>query len=134
MPAVSRHSAKRDAILSALRETTCHPSAEWVYLRLKPEHPDLSLGTVYRNLALFRRRGDICSVGTVDGQERFDANTGVHAHFICEKCSSVLDMDASLVPRESYSELTAQYGFSPRTHTLTFYGLCQDCVAQEKEA
>ena len=45
-----RYSKKREAILDAIQSTTCHPSADWVYQTLKPSHPDLSLGTVYRNL------------------------------------------------------------------------------------
>jgi len=52
-----RHSPKRDAILSVLRETKSHPSAEWIYAQLKPRHPDLSLGTVYRNLNLLADEG-----------------------------------------------------------------------------
>lgn len=53
MSTMRRHSKKRDAILSCIRRSHLHPSAEWIYTQLKPEHPDLSLGTVYRNLALF---------------------------------------------------------------------------------
>ena len=56
MPAHKR-SRKRDAILACVRSTTAHPTADWVYARLKPEIPDLSLGTVYRNLAMFKREG-----------------------------------------------------------------------------
>ena len=51
MSTVRKHSHKRDAILECLRCTTSHPTAEWVYTQLKPTIPDLSLATVYRNLA-----------------------------------------------------------------------------------
>ena len=57
METATRHSPKREAILECLRSTTCHPSAEWVYAQLKPRIPDLSLATVYRNLARFRGGG-----------------------------------------------------------------------------
>ena len=63
-----RYSKKREAILAALQGTNCHPSAEWLYRQLKPRHPDLSLGTVYRNLAFFQERGMVQSVGVVQGQ------------------------------------------------------------------
>ena len=63
----SKHFKKREAILNCLRSTTCHPSAEWVHAQLKAEYPDISLGTVYRNLALFKEQGLIISVGTVNG-------------------------------------------------------------------
>ena len=75
-----RYSKKREAILEAIRSTKTHPSADWVYQTLKPTHPDLSLGTVYRNLDFFRQHGTIISVGVVKGQERFDATTTPHTH------------------------------------------------------
>ena len=74
---------KRNAILACLRGTTCHPSAEKLYQMLQQEHPDISLATVYRNLALFKSQGLIASVATVDGVERFDGNIEPHVHFIC---------------------------------------------------
>ena len=49
-------SKKRQAILEVIRGTDIHPTAEWVYQTLKSEYPDLSLGTVYRNIAFFERR------------------------------------------------------------------------------
>ena len=52
MERTAKHFRKRDAILSCLRGTTDHPSAEWIYNRLKPEIPDISLGTVYSGLML----------------------------------------------------------------------------------
>lgn len=71
----TRHSPKREAILECLRSTTCHPSAEWVYAQLKPRIPDLSLATVYRNLARFRAEGAVQVIGCVDGEDRYDGDT-----------------------------------------------------------
>ena len=68
----SKHFRKRDAILAYLRQTDQHPSAETVYANLKTQIPDLSLGTVYRNLSLFKQQGLIVSLGSVDGVERYD--------------------------------------------------------------
>ena len=51
MEQTRKRSKKRDAILSCLCNTDTHPSAEWIYHQLKPQIPDLSLATVYRNLA-----------------------------------------------------------------------------------
>ena len=98
MERTSRYSKKRAAILSAIQSTDCHPSAEWVYQTLKPEHPDLSLGTVYRNLIFLRERGDIRSLGVIGGQERFDCHTHPHCHFVCEDCGAILDLPASPPP------------------------------------
>ena len=79
---------KRNAILACLRGTTAHPSAETLYQMLQQENPDISLATVYRNLALFKSQGLIISVGNVNGVERFDGNTVPHVHFICTDCGA----------------------------------------------
>ena len=85
--AMQKKSRKRDAILACVCSTDTHPTAEWVYTQLKPDIPDLSLGTVYRNLAMFRREGIIGSAGVVNGLERYDRNPLPHAHFVCTQCS-----------------------------------------------
>ena len=90
-----KKSKKRQAILESLRSVTDHPTAEMIYNRLKPEYPDLSLGTVYRNLAMFKREGLITSAGVVDGLERCDFNVTPHAHFVCERGLAGIDVDLS---------------------------------------
>ena len=100
MERTAKHFRKRDAILSCLRQTTEHPSADWVYAKLKPEIPDLALGTVYRNLTLFKDQGLIASLGTVGGVERFDGNVTPHVHFICTACHRVTDLSQIQVPEE----------------------------------
>ena len=86
-----KNSKKRQVILEALAATTAHPTAQELYQQLKPDYPDLSLGTVYRNLSLFAEEGDAMSVGVFRGQERFDARTEPHAHLHCVQCGRVID-------------------------------------------
>src|SRR5699024_5058374 len=119
---------KREAILTAIRSTYCHPSAEWVYQKLKPEHPDLSLGTVYRNLIFFQQRGDIQSVGVVKGQERFDAVTTPHSHFVCNSCGAVSDLHEIQLDAGLDRSVGQQYGLAVERHELTFYGWCPECM------
>ena len=76
-------SSKRNAIYNAVCGTDTHPSARWVYDKLKPEIPDLSLGTVYRNIALFKDEGKVSVICNVNGEERIDGNTEPHPHFVC---------------------------------------------------
>lgn len=127
MSPVRKHSRKRDAILQCLRNTTCHPTAEWVYNRLKPEIPDLSLGTVYRNLAAFKQDGVIDSVGTVGGLERFDARTDPHSHFVCGRCGSVIDVDGIDLPDALLEQTRDALGVQVGGYRLNFYGYCQMC-------
>ena len=124
METVRRHSKKREAIWQALNNCKEHPSAEQIYAKLKPQIPDLSLGTVYRNLALFREEGNIITVATVAGQERFDAYTVPHAHFICQNCNSVIDVETP-ISEEAFKDIPLPG--AAREFSLTFYGVCENC-------
>ena len=126
----SKHFRKRDAILTCLRQTNAHPSADWVYNQLKQEIPDLSLGTVYRNLSLFKNQGLITSVATVRGSERFDANTEPHVHFICSGCDAVIDLHQIEVPLALGEKCTDCRIDSCQ---LTFTGLCPQCIKNKNE-
>ena len=127
MERTAKHFRKRDAILSCLRQTTEHPSADWVYAKLKPEIPDLALGTVYRNLALFKDQGLITSLGTVGGVERFDGNTTPHVHFVCGACNRVLDLSQIQVPEELNASASRAAGGRVDSCQLTFHGICGNC-------
>ncbi len=124
----TKHFRKRDAILTYLRETKEHPSAETVYASLKPQIPDLSLGTVYRNIALFKQQGQIISLGSVNGVERYDGNINPHVHFVCTGCGSICDLHGLQVPQE-LNESAAKEADAQVDHChLTFHGRCRTCV------
>ena len=123
----AKHFKKRDAILTCLRGTTIHPSAEWIYMQLKDEIPKLSLGTVYRNLAYFKETGKAISVGTVKGIERFDGNTSPHVHFICNSCGAVIDLPEVAVPEELKASAESDCGGSVCSCQLSFNGICSNC-------
>lgn len=127
MEAKRNNSKKRQAIYDYLCSVTDHPTAETVYAALKPDIPELSLGTVYRNLAVLTEEGQIISVGKVDGQERYDARTEPHAHFVCRGCRSVLDVFLPDVVSALYGEVDTRFGYLPEGHTLTLHGLCARC-------
>ena len=127
-----KHSKKRDAILEIMRSTTEHPSAEWIYSQLKPMYPDLSLGTVYRNLTRFREEGVIVSVGTVNGQERFDATVEPHTHFICKCCGAVLDFHGLRLDDDLDHRAEEEFGMKIDQHELTFHGTCSKCLNAPK--
>ena len=133
MERTAKHFRKRDAILTCLRGTTVHPSADWIYEQLKAEHSDISLATVYRNLALFKTQGIINSLGTVNGVERFDGDTAPHVHYICEECGSVLDLRGIAVPEELNSAVAKTTGGLVYSCQLTFTGKCENCLNNKEE-
>ena len=124
---MKNYSKKREAILTKIRSTKSHPTAEWVYHALKADIPDLSLGTVYRNIALFKERGDIVSIGTVGGQERYDGNVLPHGHFVCTACKAVIDFPKANNHPEAAAYLE-ESGFQVDRIDLIAYGACNQCL------
>ena len=130
MATVTKHFRKRDAILEYLRSTSCHPSAEMIFTQLKPQIPDLAMGTVYRNLTHFKEQGLVSSVATVKGVERFDGNVNPHVHFICQDCDAVIDLMEMEVPQALRQAAEAACGGNVNECQLSFTGCCRECSAE----
>lgn len=134
MEASTKNFRKRSAILNYLQNVTNHPSAEMIFSDLKSEIPDLSMGTVYRNLSLFKQQGLVTSVATVSGVERFDGNTDPHVHFICNNCSAVIDLHQLRTPQSLRASAAACVGGKVDSCQLCFTGKCRNCCEKnEKE-
>ena len=122
-----RQSKKRNAILELIRASRAHPGAQWVYERLKPRFPDLSLGTVYRNIKILTEEGALVSAGVINGEERFDGISAPHSHAVCSCCGLVMDL-----PDKAEDEIFANRsvtisGFAIDLRKTVFYGLCMRC-------
>ena len=133
MEAAVKQFRKRNAILACLQGTTSHPSAEMVHQMLQKEHPDISLATVYRNLARFKSQGLVSSVATVRGVERFDAMTHPHVHFICCSCDAVMDLPRMEIPESLTMEAEEISGCHVQDCRLTFTGLCEKCAKSKTQ-
>ncbi len=119
-----KYSRQRDAIYAALMSTKEHPSAQSIYESLRNEFPNLSLATVYRNLALFKREGAAKCVGTVDGVERFDGDMTPHSHFICTTCATVYDISNEIT--SAYLD-SISHDMVSQADSLAVYGKCTNC-------
>ena len=133
MAARENFSRKREAIYNALRGTTVHPTAEWVYETLKPDYPDLSLGTVYRNIKKFCESGKVRSVGVIRGQEHFDGDTSKHSHFVCSGCGKVLDIFEPVVAEDTLADIEKKHEFRIMSEDILFSGVCPNCKEIETE-
>lgn len=125
----TKHSRQRDAILDELRSRYDHPTAEELYLSLKQKMPNLSLGTVYRNLNMLAGDGVILRI-SFEGADRFDGNKELHYHFQCVNCGRVTDID---MPTFDEINQTAQKysGGIIQTHELIFSGICEKCLSEQ---
>ena len=129
---MKRYSKNREAILGCLSGTKSHPTAEWVYERLKPDYPSISLATVYRNLTDLQKEGMICSVGISGGREHFDFNTEPHAHAVCVLCGRVIDLPDVVLPAALIEAVRNVSDFRI-TGSVQFPGVCPDCRKNEEK-
>jgi len=121
-----RKSRHRDRILQFLKDTNEHPSAECIYLKFKKEIPEISLGTVYRNLKILQEQGCIQKLTLGDGAERFDGQMTTHYHLVCEKCRVIDDFE---MPHYNQINEDAEKmsRFKITHHRIEFYGICEKC-------
>ncbi len=120
------YSKQREALLRLLKSTRSHPSADWLYAELRKEFPNISLGTVYRHLALLADNGSILRISSGSGKEHFDGFTDKHYHFVCRQCDSICDI--SLPEAQKLNEAVENsLGVKVDDHSLVFYGICSSC-------
>ncbi|MCI9662364.1 MAG: transcriptional repressor [Lachnospiraceae bacterium] len=122
---VLKHSKQRDSIKEFLMGRKDHPTAAVVYDNVRRSFPNISLGTVYRNLTLLADIGEISRIHVGDGVDHFDADTSPHYHFICSECGCVRDLD---MPGIDLDEIASRnFDGQIECHTVYFHGRCRDC-------
>ncbi len=122
-----KYSRQREAIKQFLMTRRDHPTADMVYSNVRNEFPNISLGTVYRNLTLLVGLGEISRLHVGDGVDHFDYNTHPHIHFVCTGCGGVSDLEteeASLINESAVKHFDGQI----EGHFTYFYGLCPHCA------
>ena len=117
-----RYSRQREALVRLLLSTKSHPDAEWLYEGLKKEYPNISLGTVYRNLRQLADAGEILELSY--GQaSHFDGDLSPHYHFQCDLCKRIYDIPSGDISLNIKSEP----GFEINGFKLVLNGICCNC-------
>ncbi len=121
-----KHSKQRDSIKEFLATRKDHPTADTVYMNVRQSFPNISLGTVYRNLTLLADIGEIARLRVGDGVDHFDYDTTPHYHFVCSECGKIRDLDMTVMNNLTKA---AQENFDGEIegHVTWFYGRCSNC-------
>ena len=118
-----RKSRQRDAILAYVKGSVEHPTADMIYEAVKNEIPNISLGTVYRNLSQLVDEGFITVVETSDKKVHYEGNLNEHVHLLCKNCCNITDVFMkSLVP-----DVFGETGFRIESQKTVYYGICKEC-------
>ncbi|MBM7867505.1 transcriptional repressor [Heliobacterium gestii] len=121
-----RMTRQKSLVLEIVQGTTCHPTADWVYQEARQQIPDISLGTVYRNLNALVQQGLIREMTYAGASSRYDGNVENHCHFICENCQGVFDI--FIEPPEPWvRQAEENSGHDIKGHRIEFFGRCAEC-------
>lgn len=132
--AAMKYSRQRESIKHYLATTNDHPTADTVYMHVRKEFPNISLGTVYRNLKLLTDIGEAVKITTPDGGDRFDGCVQPHNHFFCTSCGKVLDLNLDMENINTINQAAAENfsGVIESSNTI-FYGKCGDCIKESQK-
>ena len=123
----------RKAIIAYIINSHEHPSVDKIYRDLLPEHPNMSLATVYNNMKVLVDEGFVAELKvTNDTTTYYDFMGHQHLNVICEKCGRIADMDLDLP--DVQQEAADQTGYQITKSQMVVYGICPDCVARQQEA
>lgn len=115
-----RYSKQRQLVYEAVASTDTHPTANWVYERVRTVLPNISLGTVYRNLAELCQCGKVKKVTAFGDTEHYDADISKHTHLVCKCCGKIMDAPYTNVVVDSRQ-------FEVDNIEVTVYGKCCNC-------
>ncbi len=121
-----RHTIQRSLVLEAVKELRCHATADEVYDRVVKQHPDISRGTVYRNLNLLAENGEIRKMEMTSGASRYDHLSYEHYHAKCVKCGKIVDVDMDFIAGLE-ANIKDKHGFTLTGHDIVFNGICPEC-------
>ena len=118
-----RYSRQRELITDIIKSRKDHPTADMIYATARELEPNISLGTVYRNLKLLSDEGVILTLETEDKKIHYDGDVSKHGHFICSQCGKIIDL---FRPVNTPVELK-EMGVTVSSEKCVYYGLCTDC-------
>lgn len=121
-----RSTRQRDLILKIVRSSRSHPTADWIYQEARKQMPNISLGTVYRNLKLLAQRGQIIAHRYGANPTRYESNTAKHYHIRCVACGRVEDLPLSVL-KGVERRVSRSVNYRVLEHRLEVLGTCADC-------
>lgn len=122
-----RNTIQRQLTLDTVKALKDHPTAEEVYENIRSKYPDISKGTVYRNLNALVDTGDISKISLPNQADRFDHIPEKHYHVRCVKCGRLTDIEAAYM-KDIDERIAALFtDFQLEGHEIFFNGKCRDC-------
>ena len=129
---MKNYSKQRDDLLSILKNSKSHPTAEELYENIKEKIPNVSRGTVYRNLKDLVDENCIIKISMPDGADRYDYIHKKHNHVICKYCGKVKDFEYNFDSKKAKLSVLEQTGMESFLDGIIVYGVCEKCKSKLK--
>lgn len=129
-----RNTIQRQLVISAVRSLSNHPTAEEVYNRIVLDYPDISKGSVYRNLNSLVDSGLLRRVSVPSSADRYDHILTKHYHVQCVQCRKFMSVDDLDYFQDLDDKIAQLTGFRMENHNIVFQGVCPECQIEELEA
>lgn len=127
-----RMTRQRLLIMDELSKVKTHPTAYDVYGMVRKAMPQISLGTVYRNLEQLSTSGKIQRLSFGSGKRRYDGNPEAHPHLCCIGCGRVDDLPPEINIEEALSVMLGEVcGYQVTGVSIEIYGCCPECRQKE---
>ena len=126
-----RMTPQRRLVYEVLMKSNDHPTAAEVFIRVKNSMDSISLATVYNCLDTLVGVGAIKQVNLDREPSRYCGNLNPHAHFHCESCASVLDIDLK-EGAEASKSVKLPRGAKAEKFEIAVRGICPKCARQKK--
>lgn len=120
-----RITPQRIAIVDYVMNTDEHPSAEHIHQIVHKKYPTVSLSTVYKTLELLREKRLISEI-EVNGESRFDPNTGEHVNLVCLNCGLIVDSNEDEL-MQIQDKIAKKAKYLIIRGSLDLYGYCSKC-------
>ena len=130
MQPATKKSKQRDAIIKFFNDSQkTIPTADMVYMNIKEEFPKISLGTVYRNLALLSERGGNTKSYLTKEEQTITMHAPIHTIiFVCQECGAVIDLEMAPID-EKLNEIASENFPGKITQNIVYFkGICKNCL------
>lgn len=115
-------SLQRIVLMDYLLSHRTHPSVDEIYNDLYQSLPTLSKTTIYNTMKLFVAKGVALMIEIDEKTTRFDGYVHPHAHFICQHCGTIFDLDI-----QENAKLNLPDDFEVNEMQIYLKGVCGKC-------
>lgn len=121
-----RNTIQGQLVLNAVRQLGNHPTADDVYNYVVQIHPNISKGTVYRNLNSLADDGTLIKISVPDAADRYDHTLEKHYHIKCMDCQEFIDVNLDYM-QELDDKVAEMTKYKILSHDVVFKGICHSC-------